>query len=72
MQRFRVDLETFLGLAMPNQCYHAVRKWIFGKFVGGILCQETPNLKDPYVHNTAQAQCHVCLRVSICSHKNNR
>ena len=24
MQRFRVDLETFLGLAMPNQYCHAV------------------------------------------------
>ena len=24
MQRFRVDLKTFLGLAMPNQCCHAV------------------------------------------------
>ena len=26
MQRFRVDLKTFLGLAMPNQCCHAVKK----------------------------------------------
>ena len=26
MQRFRVDLKTFLGLAMPNQCFYAVRK----------------------------------------------
>ena len=26
MQRFRVDLKTFLGLAMPNQCCRAVTK----------------------------------------------
>jgi len=26
LQRFRVNLKTFLGLAMPNQCCHAVRK----------------------------------------------
>jgi len=26
MQRFRVDLKTFLGLAMPSQCCHAVKK----------------------------------------------
>jgi len=26
MQRFRVDLKTFLGLAMPKQCCHAVKK----------------------------------------------
>ena len=48
MQRFRVDLKTFLGLAMPNQCFHAVRKLIFGRFLGGIFGQETSNLIDPY------------------------
>ena len=37
MQRFRVDLKTFLGLAMPNQCCHVVTKLILGWFVGGIL-----------------------------------
>ena len=26
MHRFTVDLKTFLGLAMPNQCCHAVKK----------------------------------------------
>ena len=26
IQRFRVDLKTFLGLAIPNQCYYAVTK----------------------------------------------
>jgi len=48
MQRFRVDLKTFLGLAMPNQWCHAVRKEIFDGFLGGIFGQETPNLIDPY------------------------
>ena len=32
MQRFRVDLKTFLGLAMPNQCCHAITKLILGWF----------------------------------------
>ena len=50
MQRFRVDLKTFLGLSMPNQCCHAVRKLIFGRFLGGIFGQETPNLIDPYIY----------------------
>ena len=27
MQKFRVDLKTFLGLAMSNQCCHAVNIW---------------------------------------------
>ena len=31
MQRFRVDLKTFLGLAMPNQCCHAVYVRFSGK-----------------------------------------
>ena len=39
MKRFRVDLKTFLGLAMSNQCCHAVTKLILGWFVGGILPQ---------------------------------
>jgi len=43
MQRFRVDLKTFLGLAMPNQCFCAVKKFIFGGFLGGIFGQEIPN-----------------------------
>jgi len=48
MQRFRVDLKIFLGLAMPNQCHCAVKKLIFGGFLGGIFWKETPNLNDPY------------------------
>ena len=49
MQRFRVDLKTILGLAMPNQCFHAVTKLILGWFVGWIFGQENPNLNDPYI-----------------------
>jgi len=37
MQKFRVNLKEFLGLAMPNQCCHAFRKQIFSRFVGGIF-----------------------------------
>ena len=46
MQRFGIDLMTSLGLAMPNQCCHAITKYIFGWFVGGIFGQET---RDPYI-----------------------
>jgi len=49
MQRFRVDLKTFLGLAMPNQCCHVVTKLILGWLAGGIFGQETLNLNDPYI-----------------------
>ena len=49
MQWFRVDLKTFLGLDMPNQCCHAVKKSIFGGFLGGMFWQETPNFIDPYI-----------------------
>jgi len=51
MQRFRVDMKTFLGLALPNQCCHAVTKLhvILGWFVGGIFRQKIPNLNDPYI-----------------------
>ena len=46
MQRFRVDLKTFLGLAI--YC-HVVTKLILGWFVGGIFGQETPILNDPHI-----------------------
>jgi len=46
MQSFRVDLKTFMGLAMPNQCYHAIIKLILGWFAGRIFGQETPSLND--------------------------
>ena len=50
MKRFRVNLKTFLGLAMSIQWCHAVTKLILGWFVGKIFGQETPNLNDPYIH----------------------
>ena len=34
MKRFRVDLKTFLGLAMPKKCCHVVTKLKLGWFVG--------------------------------------
>ena len=48
MQRFRVDLKTFLSLAMPNQCCHIITKLILRWFVGGIFGQKIPNLNDSY------------------------
>ena len=32
MERFRIDLKTFLGLVMPNQCSQTVRKQIASWF----------------------------------------
>jgi len=49
MQWFRVDLKTFLGLDMPNQCCHAVKKLMFGRFLVGFLAKN-PNLNDPYIY----------------------
>jgi len=49
MQRFRVDLKTFLGLAMPNQCRHTITKLILGWFVGGLFGQKNPNLDDSHM-----------------------
>jgi len=48
MKRFRVDLKTFLGLAMSNQCCHAVTKLIIlGWFVGGVLGKKPQTLMIP-------------------------
>jgi len=47
MQQFRVDLKTSLGLAMPNQCCHAVTKSILGWFVGGISGKKFQTLMIP-------------------------
>ena len=47
MQRFRVDLKTFLGLALPNQCCHAITKLILGWFVGWIFGQKPQTLMIP-------------------------
>jgi len=48
MQRFRIDLKTFLGLAMPNQ---SCQKLIFDGFMGMIFGQETPNLLYYMIHD---------------------
>ena len=46
MQKYGVNLKTFLGLVMPHQCCQAVTKLILGWSVGGIFGQETPNLNS--------------------------
>ena len=50
MQRFKVDLKTFLGLAMPNQCCHVVTKYWF---LGGILDKKPQTLMIPIYSTTA-------------------
>ena len=49
MQWFRVDLKTFLGLAMPNQCFQTVRKEISSWFWGDNFGPKSPYLTDPYI-----------------------
>ena len=44
MQWFRVDLKTFLGLAMPNQYSQTVRKQILSWFWGDNFGPKSPNL----------------------------
>ena len=48
MEGFRIDLKTFLGLAMPNQWSQTVRKQISSWFWGDNLGPKSPNLHDPY------------------------
>ena len=45
MQQFRVDLKTFLGLAMPNQYSQTVRKQISSWFWGDNFGPKSPNLR---------------------------
>ena len=47
MQWFRVDLKTFLGLVMPNQCFQAVRKQISSWFWGDNLGQNLQTFMIP-------------------------
>ena len=47
MQRFRVNLKTFLGLAMPNQYSQTVRKQISSWFWGDNFGPKSPYLHDP-------------------------
>jgi len=42
MQQFKVDLKTFLGLAMPNQCSQTVRKQISSWFWGDKFWAKIP------------------------------
>ena len=52
MQRFSIDLKTFLGLAMPNQCCHAVKKLIFGGFLVGFFGKKPQILLIPIYSTT--------------------
>ena len=52
MQGFRVDLKTFLGLTMPNQSCHAVRKYIFGGFLVEFFGKKPQTLRIP-MYSTA-------------------
>jgi len=48
LEGFRVNLKTFLRLAIPNQCCKTVVLEMWGWFWGDIFGQNTPNLHDPY------------------------
>jgi len=48
MQRFGVNLKTFLGLVMPNQCCNVDTKLILHWFIGEIFGQGTPYRLLPY------------------------
>ena len=49
MQRFRVDLKTFLGLTKPNQCSQTIRKQISSWFWGDNFGPKSLNLHDSYI-----------------------
>jgi len=49
MQWLRVDLKTFLGLAMPNQYSQTVRKQMSSWFCDDNFGPKSPNLHDPYI-----------------------
>ena len=52
MQQFRVDLKTFLGLAMPNQSSQLSESKHQAGFWGDDIGPNSPNLHDPYIHST--------------------
>ena len=59
MQSFRVDLKTFLGLAMSNQYCHAVRSKYLVDFLVGFLGKKIKTLLIPiyiYICNTFTPQ----------------
>ena len=57
MQWFKVDLKTFLGLAMPNQCSQTVRKPISNWFCGDNFGPKSPNHHDPYMRPSSLLGC---------------
>ena len=52
MQWFRVDLKTFLGLAMPNQYFQTVRKQTSSWFLGDNLGQNPQTFMIPIYSTT--------------------
>ena len=46
MEEFRINLKTFLGLAMPNQYCPTVRMSILGWFWSKMFGPESPNLHN--------------------------
>ena len=52
MQRFRVDMKTFLCLAMPNQYSQTVRKQISSWFWGDNLGQNPQTFLIPIYSTT--------------------
>ena len=50
VEGFLVELNTFLGLAMPNQSCHKIKLIIISRwFLGDILGLEIPSLHYPYI-----------------------
>jgi len=52
MQRFRVDLKTFLGLAMPNQYCHGAETKYLADFIVGFLGKKPQTLLIPIYSTT--------------------
>jgi len=52
MQRFRVDLKTFLGLAMPNQCSHMSESKCLANFLVGFWGKKPQTLLRIPIYST--------------------
>ena len=44
MEEIKIDLKTFLGLAMLPNCQKVISSWFWGDNLG----PKSPNLHDPY------------------------
>ena len=52
MEGSRINLKTFLGLAMPNQYSQSARKQISSWFWSDNFGPKSPNLHDPSIYST--------------------